>query len=207
MGTNFEALDIGLPVHQLRDTIEAVQSGREEQAEKVLEGVDRRGRRILCRVRVSGLIDDHYGNDGFVLMFQDITEERAHEVYARYLGRIMGQSLNEIYFLDPNTLRFTLTNEGAQKKLGYGADELVRMTLPDVITGADPDEVRAMLAPLLEGAKKEVVFEIRLRSASGRDYPAEICVQYFADESPPILVALVQETSERKQVGGSRSAA
>ena len=207
MGTNFESLDIGLPVHQLRDTIEAVQSGREEQAEKVLEGVDRRGRRILCRVRVSGLVDDHYGNDGFVLMFQDITEERAHEVYARYLGRIMGQSLNEIYFLDPNTLRFTLTNEGAQKKLGYSADELVRMTLPDVITGADPDEVRAMLAPLLEGAKKEVVFEIRLRSASGRHYPAEICVQYFADESPPILVALVQETSERKQVGGSRSAA
>src|SRR5205085_7233160 len=44
MGVSLEALDIGLPVHRLRDQVEAVQKGRVEQAEQVLEGLDRRGR-------------------------------------------------------------------------------------------------------------------------------------------------------------------
>jgi two-component system, chemotaxis family, CheB/CheR fusion protein len=200
VGSNLDALDIGLPVHQLRDTLAAVQSGREEQAEKMLEGVDRRGRRILCRVRVSGLMDEHGGNHGLVLVLQDMTQERAHEDYARYLGRILGKALNEIYFLDPQTLRFTLTNQGAQKKLGYSEGQLAQMTLPDVIAGGAPEEVRALLDSLLNGAENEIVFETRLRTADGRDYPAEICMQHFAGEKPPILVAIVHDISDRKQL-------
>jgi two-component system, chemotaxis family, CheB/CheR fusion protein len=203
MGSSLEALDIGVPVHQLRDALAAVQNGREEQAEKILEGVDRRGRRILCRVRVSGQLDEQGGNQGFVLVFQDITEDRAHEEYARYLGRIMGQALNEIYFLDPKTLRFTLTNEGARTKLGYDESALARMTLPDVIPGIGAEQVRTMLEPLFSGAEKEIVFETSLRTAEGRDYPVEICVQHFADEKPPILVAMVHDTSERKQLAAA----
>ena len=203
VGSSFEALDIGLPVHQLRDTLAAVQSGREEQAEKVLEGVDRRGRRILCRIRVCGLLDEQGGNHGLVLVLQDITEERTHEEYARYLGRIMGQALNEIYFLDPVTLRFTLTNDGARRKLGYSQAELVRMTLPDVIPGVDAEDIRAMLEPLFSGAEEEIVFETSLRTAEGSEYPVEICVQHFAEEKPPILVVIVHETSERKQLAAA----
>jgi two-component system CheB/CheR fusion protein len=82
MGTSLEALDIGLPVHELRDSIAAVQSGRQEQADKVLEGVDRRGRRILCRIRVSGLLDERGESHGLVLVFQDISKERAEDVAA-----------------------------------------------------------------------------------------------------------------------------
>lgn len=203
LGSSFEALDIGFPVHQLRDTLAAVQIGREEQAEKVLEGVDRRGRRILCRVRVSGQFDEQGDNHGLVLVFQDITEERAQEEHARYLGRILGQALSEIYFLDPETLRFTLTNEGARKKLGYSETELAQMTLPDVIPGTGADQVRAVLEPLFSGAEKEIVFETDLRTAEGRDYPVEICVQHLAEENPPILVASVHETSGRKQLAGA----
>ena len=50
IGTNFDALDIGLPLHQLREAMAAVQNGCEEQDDQVLEGLDRRGRRILCSV-------------------------------------------------------------------------------------------------------------------------------------------------------------
>jgi len=200
LGSSFEALDIGLPVHQLREAMNTVQTCREEQAEEVLEGIDRRGRRILCRIRVTGLMDEHGANHGLVLMFQDITQDRAHEEVARHLGRILGQALNEIYFLDPTSLRFTLTNEGAQKKLGYSAGQLSQMTLPDVIPGVPSDEVRGLVAPLLDGSQKEIVFETRLRNAEGRVYPVEICMQYFAGEKPPILMAIVHDTTERKQL-------
>ena len=135
-----------------------------------------------------------------MLLFQDITGESRRAEFSRHLGRIMGRALNEIYFLDPVTLHFTLTNDGAQKKLGYTAQQLELMAFPDVLSGISTEDVSAMLAPLLNGSKAEIVFETVIRTANGRDYPAEICMQYFADEHPPILVAIVHETSDRQQL-------
>ena len=200
MGTSFASLDIGLPLHLLQDAIGAIQAGREEQLEEMLEGMDRRGRRILCRVVISGLLDENGGKQGAVLVFQDVTEEHRRDEYGRYLGRIMGRALNEIYFLDPVSLHFTLANEGAQRKLGHSERELEMMTFADILPGVSIDRVRAMLAPLTTGAKPEVVFETVIRRADGSEYPAELCMQYFADEHPPILVAIVHDTSDRRQI-------
>jgi two-component system CheB/CheR fusion protein len=203
IGTPFEALDIGMPVHQLREGLTLVLEGREEQVEHYLEGVDRRGRRVVCRVRISGLLDEAGRCHGLVLVFQDITEERLKEDYVRHLGRIMGLALNEIYFLDPQTLRFVLTNEGAQRKLGFSAQQFTQMTLPDIMPAVAADNLRALIAGLLSGEDSEIVFETRIRAADGREYPAELCMQYFADEAPPILVAMVHDTSERKQLAAA----
>lgn len=197
MGTNFEALDVGVPMEQLRDAMARVRSGSEEQIDRELEGVDRRGRRILCRVRVTELLDDNEDSHGLVLVFQDITDERRREEYLLHLGRIMGRALNEIYFLDPISLRFMLANEGAERKLGYTSQQLEQISLPDVLVG-DRADLRSLLVPLVNGTKAEIVFESRIRAADGREYPAQICMQHFADEHPPILVAIVQETSERQ---------
>jgi two-component system CheB/CheR fusion protein len=200
VGTSFDKLDIGLPVHLLRDAMAAVQMNREEQVEQVLAGMDRRGRRIMCRIIVSGLRDEDGAGEGLVLVFQDITEERRRDEYGRYLGRIMGKALNEIYFLDPATLHFMLANEGAQKKLGHNEQQLTLMTLLDVMPSVDAAELRKLVAPLLNGSKAEIVFETTIQPAGGDAYPAEICMQYFAGEHPPILVAIVHDTSDRQQL-------
>ena len=202
IGTVFEALDIGLPIHLLREDLMLVQTGREDQIERVLEGRDRRGREILCLVRVSPLEGEdggEGGSGGLVLVLQDITEERRKEDYARHLGRVMGRALNEVYFLDPQTLRFVLANEGAERKLGYSAPQLTQMSLSDVMVGSG-DDLRALIAPLMTGEKADIVFEARVRTADGRTYPVEICMQYFADEAPPILLAMVHDTSDRQRL-------
>ncbi|NJR80384.1 CheR family methyltransferase [Sphingomonas corticis] len=196
VGTAFDALDIGFPVHLLRGDLLTVQSGR-EAAEQVLEGVDRRGRPILCRVRVAPLSAE---DAGMVIAFEDITEERRREDYTRYLGRIMGQALNEIYFLDPDTLHFTLSNRGAEKKLGCTATQLTQMTLADVMPSVGMDELKRLFEPLIAGEKPEIVVETVIRAVDGREYPAEICVQYYGEEVPRILVAVVHDTSDRQQL-------
>jgi two-component system CheB/CheR fusion protein len=200
IGTSFETLEIGVPMHQLREAIVAVESGREEQVDQELEGVDRRGRRILCRVRVSVLMDENGDHHGLVLVFQDITAARRQEEYVNHLGRVMGQALNEVYFLDPITLRFTLANHGAEHKLGYDQQTLLQMTLPDILPDHAASDLRAMLVPLVDGTRKEAVFETAIVAYGGREYPAQICMQYFAEEHPPILVAIVQDTSERRKL-------
>lgn len=75
VGVNIDKLEIGLPVDVLFDGIAEVESGRVDQVEKVLEGVDRRGRRIVCRVVISGLLSESSDHLGCVLLFQDITED------------------------------------------------------------------------------------------------------------------------------------
>ena len=199
VGTSFDALDIGLPVHLLRANLLAVRSGREAVTEQVLEGLDRRGRLILCRVRLALLTDDKEAT-GMVIAFEDVTEERRREEYTRYLGRIMGRALNEIYFLDPETLRFTLANHGAEVKLGCNSQQLAQMTLADIMPDLDLAGLKALFEPLVDGKKTEIVFETTIRSVTGRSYPAEICMQYFRDEVPHILVAIVHDTSERQQL-------
>jgi two-component system CheB/CheR fusion protein len=199
MGTDFDALEIGVPLQQLQDSFAAIQAGRAPSVDRELEGVDRRGRRILCRVRISALLDENENHHGLVLVFQDITEERRQEDYNRYLGRVMGKALNEIYFLDPASLRFLLVNKGAEHKLGHTGETLLQMSFSDVIASPASD-MRRLIAPLFSGDKDEVVFETTITPASGEPYPAEICMQFFADEDPPILVAIVHETSERQRL-------
>ena len=193
IGTSFDKLDIGLPVQQLRDSMIAVQSGAEDQNERQLEGVDRRGRRIICRVRITGLLDEDGGNHGLVIVFQDITEERSSEEYTRYLGRILSASVSQIYFLDPASLRFLLVNDGAQRKLGLDAHQLSQMTLPDVLLDIAADDLQAVIAPLRSGAQSELLIDARLRDGEGRPFPAELRMQYFAQETSPILVAMVYD--------------
>ena len=55
VGVNFLALDIGLPVAELRQPIRGVLSGAMPDAQTVVPATTRRGRSIQCRVRLTAL--------------------------------------------------------------------------------------------------------------------------------------------------------
>jgi len=199
VGVSFDSLDIGFPVYKLREQIISALAAPDRQEEQVLEGVDRRGRRILCRVRVAALTEGREAV-GTVLAFEDITEERRKEDYARYLGRVIGRALNEIYFLDPESLRFILVNRGAEAKLGAPIQQLEQISLPELMPRTSLQALSAHLAPLMAGEQAEIVFETTLRSVSGQERPVEICMQHFPHETPPLLVAMVHDTSGRQAI-------
>jgi two-component system, chemotaxis family, CheB/CheR fusion protein len=192
IGTGLDALDIGLPVHRLRDQVDAVQRGRVEQAEQVLEGLDRRGRPIICRVRISPLLDEAGDRHGVVLLFQDITEERRNEDYNRYLGRVMDAALGEICFLDPDTLAFKQVNEPAQRGLGYSQAQLTNMSLLELIEAPGTEVVKTRLEALLAGDEDEVVLPVRLRTQDATR-PVALSFRYFSKEVPPVLMATVRD--------------
>lgn len=201
LGTNFDTLDIGLPVQAMRDVLGSVQYGDEDQAETVVEGLDRRGRRIVCRVRISGLLDDNGGSQGLVLVFRDVNDERVREEYARHLGEVISSERNEIYLVDRSSLRFVMTNEGGQRRLGFALDHLSRIALPDVIEDMGVAQVHAALAPLLTGSTRQVAFECRLRTAEGQTFRGTVQVQAFADGSQPMLILSVRDADDSAAAG------
>jgi two-component system CheB/CheR fusion protein len=201
IGQKLLDLDIGLPVALLRDQLAGIVEGRETQTEMRLAAFDRRGRGLQCLVRATPLKGPENDRCGVVLIVEDVSEEGQSAEYESYLGRVIGQSLNEVYFLDPATLRFTLVNRGAEKRLGYGIAQLRQMALSDLMPHVSGAALRALVEPLLSGGEHDIVFETVMRSRSGAEHPVEICLQYLAAEQPPILVAMVHETSERTALG------
>jgi two-component system CheB/CheR fusion protein len=199
-GQEFLILDSGLPVLQLRRDLHRVLAAEVPQISSELNALDRRGRQVRIRVRILPLLREGRAPGGVVLVMEDVTEAARNEDYVRHLGRIIGQSLNEVYFLDPDSFRFTLVNRGAEEKLGFPLSQLQQLPITDLMPGARAEDFRALVAPLLTGEKQEAVFETVLRTAGGRTYPAEICLQYFADEEPPILLAIVHDTTERQML-------
>ncbi|CAO3430616.1 CheR family methyltransferase [Azospirillum endophyticum] len=200
-GEAFLELDIGLPVQRLRRQIQDTLK-TEAPAEPVeVEAMDRRGRRITCRIRLSPLLYDNRAARGVVLIIEDVTERARSDAFAKYLGRVIGQSLNEVYFLDPASFSFQLVNKGAETKLGYSLEALRQIALYDLMPDIDAAAFGRLVGPLLSGEKAEIVFETTIERPDQTVRPVEICMQHFGEEQPPILVAMAHDVTERQHIG------
>lgn len=92
---------------------------------------------------------------------------------------------------------FHYVNQEACRSLGYGRDELIGMTVPDI----DPDFTNEMV---LQSIKRlhEVgthTFETRHRTRDGRIFPVEITATLFEHDGVTYNLSLVRDISERKQ--------
>ncbi len=74
-GKPFLNLDIGLPVSELRPVIRECLSGSDGHAPVMVDGVNRRGRPIQCRVTCMPLVGGNDGPQGAILLMEDKEKE------------------------------------------------------------------------------------------------------------------------------------
>jgi len=65
-------LDIGLPVAQLRDVVRPCLSGDKDHMEIVLDAVNRRGRKIQCRITCAPLVAASKKREGAILLMEEL---------------------------------------------------------------------------------------------------------------------------------------
>ncbi len=135
----------------------------------------------------------------FVSVGRDITERKRAEKEIARLGRILEDSLNEIYIFDAVSLRFVQVNRGARQNLGYTMEELQQLTPLDIKPQFDRELFEALIAPLRAGDKDRLSFSTVHRRKDGSEYPVEVQLQLMRQESPPLFVAIIQDISERKR--------
>lgn len=133
-----------------------------------------------------------------VVVFSDITERRRTEELTTRLGRILDASSNEIYVCDATSLRFSQVNAGARQNLGYTMDEVTRLTPLDIKPEYTAETYDALIAPLRSGERSEITFETVHRRKDGSLYPVEVNLQLSRSENPPVLVAIIQDITERR---------
>ncbi|MDP2300348.1 MAG: PAS domain S-box protein, partial [Actinomycetota bacterium] len=109
----------------------------------------------------------------------------------------MERSIDEVYAIDPQSLRFIFANPAAQRALGYSADELSTMTPLDTLVGVDEARIRTLIAPVLDGERAKVTFESVQRSKDGTKYPVEIDLQRIATTDRVVVLATVADITQR----------
>jgi len=70
-GRSILNLDIGLPVGQLRDVIRPCLSGDSDHQQVVLDAINRRGRKIKCRITCTPLVTPSKKRDGVILLMEE----------------------------------------------------------------------------------------------------------------------------------------
>jgi two-component system, chemotaxis family, CheB/CheR fusion protein len=75
LGKHFLNLDIGLPVEQLKQTIRSVLADGSEPHEVTLEAINRRGKRIQCRVTSTRLLAPTGQARGVILLMEELEAE------------------------------------------------------------------------------------------------------------------------------------
>ncbi len=133
---------------------------------------------------------------GFV---RDLTERQRSEEIEQSLGRIVEDSLNEIYICSAETMRFVQVNRGARENIGYTMDELRELTPVDIELEFTSESLREMVLPLLSGEQKQLVVETVLRRKDGTFYDAEVHVQMSKYQGQPAFVAMVVDITDRKK--------
>jgi diguanylate cyclase (GGDEF)-like protein/PAS domain S-box-containing protein len=122
---------------------------------------------------------------------------RLQSEHERY-GRMLDQSVNEIYIFDAKTLRFAGVNNGACRNLDYTREELTNLTPLDLKPEFSRPQFEKLIAPLRGTDGKQIVFETFHRRKDGSTYPVEVHLQHFQDSVSGMFVAFILDITERR---------
>ena len=123
-------------------------------------------------------------------------EEEKNKLNNR-LGRILNDSSTEIFVADAESFRCLQVNQGAIQNLGYSSDEFSGINLLDIFTDLNRNSFNQLLAPLYGGSMEAVIYNGVNRRKDGSTYPVEARLQISTLDDPPIIVANVQDVTER----------
>lgn len=140
------------------------------------------------------------GEQAQLLVVRDVSERRKMEDVTARLGRILEDSVNEIYIFDAQTLRFIQVNRGARENLGYTMEELNGITAFDIKPEVPEDKFHEIIRPLLDAETELLIFETVHERKDGSRYDVNVRLQYMAGEDPPLFVAIIEDITERKQI-------
>jgi PAS domain S-box-containing protein len=137
----------------------------------------------------------------------DLTERKRAEAAQREseerYKEFMRLSLEPIYMFDPKTNKILEANPAFEKILGYTSDEIVRLTIYDVIThdqaSIDYNTNRIMMFGATD------IGDRLWRRKDGRVFPVHVTANKLNINGKQIIFVIARDLTERKQAEAKRS--
>lgn len=138
-------------------------------------------------------------SDGHIIVFyEDKTELKQAEDHLLSLGKVMENSLSEVYIYEQESLRFTYANKSAQRNTGYTLDELHQMKHHDITPEFDFQQCHEFIAPLQEGLKEQLFLETTHLRKDGSIYNVKANLQMVKKDGIDQIIVLLSDTTEHK---------
>ena len=135
----------------------------------------------------------------FTGIVKDLTERVAAETAATRLGRIIEDSINEVYAFDAETLKFILVNREARRNLGYSFRELQSLTPADIKPDYTHEQFARLIDPLRRGDRERLQFQTVHQRKDGTTYYVDVRLQYSVTDEVPVYVAIIEDISSQRQ--------
>lgn len=116
------------------------------------------------------------------------------------LQDLLNNTSNEIYALDIETLQFEHMNSRALKNLEYQFSEIILLKATDVIEDIDLQKLKGWVDLLKSNKKDEISFNASHRRKDGSFYPVKTQLKLDFSGSSPIIVGIVEDISELKEI-------
>lgn len=129
----------------------------------------------------------------------DALERSVHgrqESETRYRA-VVEQSSDGIFLIEADTKQIIEANAAGQTLLGYGPQEILGLTVHDIV-GGPPEDVDAQIARVLE-KKRHFIGELPCRRKGGTLVDAELSATLIAYGGRQALCVVVRDISERKR--------
>jgi two-component system, cell cycle sensor histidine kinase and response regulator CckA len=140
--------------------------------------------------------------DSFVLWeFRDISARKQYEQNLALMNFALDSVHEEAILIDEQA-RILYVNQETSRMLGYTREELVSLRVPDIDPDYSVERWPAHWRDLQQ--KRSLMFPGHHRTKDGRLVPVEISANYFEYEGRGYNLALVRDTSERKQAEQER---
>ena len=165
--------------------------------ERELTGLHKDGKTFPLELRVSEIRIG--GETLFLGNCTDITARKEAESLNTRLGRIIEQSISEVYVFDVKTLRFLTVNRGARENIDYTMEELKDLTPLDIEPEFTRRKFMRLTKPLRDGRREEIAFDTVHERKDGSRYDVEVRLQMMGFETPPVFVASIQDVTERRR--------
>jgi two-component system sensor kinase FixL len=135
----------------------------------------------------------------FTGSLHDLTALKAAEQRATQFGRILEDSLNEIFIFDVETLKFLHVNKGALKNIGYTAEEMAQRTPVDIKPEFTTERFRQTLKPLTDGTQPLLQLETVHQRNDGSLYNVMVRLQQTRWQGHSAFVAIILDVTDRVQ--------
>ncbi len=109
------------------------------------------------------------------------------------------KAMDGFLLLDAETQRFVLSNSQLRQMLGYRADEMQKLTLPDIHPAGDLPRLTEMFARMLRG-EISLSPETRVRRKDGTIFYADINAGTLTLGGRPHVMAVFHDVTERRRV-------
>ncbi len=123
--------------------------------------------------------------------------ERANERLKRFRFAL-DSAADNIYIIDPQTMKYVDLNDSAAQTLGYSREELLTMGPKDIQGRVDTTAHLDVYAQVREGDLEVGIFETEHSRKDGTRFPVEVFVRAFGAGELRLLVATSRDVSRRR---------